>query len=508
MRTQVLKLPLLIWLGLLVMMLVRFAVMFGTGPLHDEAYYWSWSQELDFGYYDQPFLTGWLLAPFVALLGNDAWVMRGVATLLTFLASVFLALTIGALTPSSSPAAQTLQTPRSSTQGAPALAGFLLLAVTSPILWSVGLFYVHDTVMICCLSLGLWLGVEALKRETGAASRSWWLMAGLAFALAFSAKVSAALWIVVLGLSVAVHPRSRPHLRASAPWIGASLPLAAFLLFLAWNAMHGWVTFQHVGGEHLVPDIGAPASERLMRVGITLLAALLFSGLTTVMLVGLLVIRRLRVSRESSGIFALAAFALVPLLFFVGLSWMREVYLNWLIPSCLGLLVLSCCLWTGPIKRWHVLACVPSALLSLALLLPIAFRQPSFMPSNARDMLGWEGSIEKLIEYRDEAYPGYEIVGNYYHLAAQVSFHQGTVRPSVGVDPRPHQFSLYRWPEGEERAPVLVLTPSLEEGMQALGGVFCHFTPVSPWPVNHRERRIALPYLFAIHQPVEKPECG
>ena len=71
----------LIWLALLVMMLVRFAIMFGTGPLHDEAYYWSWSQELDFGYYDQPFLTGWLLAPFVALLGDGAWVMRAVATL-------------------------------------------------------------------------------------------------------------------------------------------------------------------------------------------------------------------------------------------------------------------------------------------------------------------------------------------------------------------------------------------------------------------------------------------
>ena len=39
MRTTFLSLPLLIWLALLVMMLVRFAIMFGTGPLHDEAYY-------------------------------------------------------------------------------------------------------------------------------------------------------------------------------------------------------------------------------------------------------------------------------------------------------------------------------------------------------------------------------------------------------------------------------------------------------------------------------------
>ena len=148
------------------------------------------------------------------------------------------------------------------------------------------------------------------------------------------------------------------------------------------------------------------------------------------------------------------------------------------------------------------------ALRKVHLLLPIAFRQPWFMPSNARDMLGWDASIEKLMEYRDVAYPGYEIVGNYYHLAAQTSFHQGTVRPSVGLDPRPHQFSLYRWPDDEARAPLLVLTPSLDEGMEALSGVFCSVTPLSPWPVNHREGRIALPYLFAIHNPSEKPDCG
>ena len=65
-------LSLKLWLILLLMMGIRFALMFGTGPIHDEAYYWSWSQRLDFGYYDQPFLTGWLLAPFVAVLGDHA----------------------------------------------------------------------------------------------------------------------------------------------------------------------------------------------------------------------------------------------------------------------------------------------------------------------------------------------------------------------------------------------------------------------------------------------------
>ena len=87
----VLGLSLRFWLLILAMALVRFGLMFGTGPIHDEAYYWSWSQRLDFGYYDQPFLTGWLLWPFVTLLGDHAWVLRLVATSLTLLTTGWLA---------------------------------------------------------------------------------------------------------------------------------------------------------------------------------------------------------------------------------------------------------------------------------------------------------------------------------------------------------------------------------------------------------------------------------
>ena len=46
-------LPPLLWLTLVGMALVRFGLMLGTGPIHDEAYYWAWSQRLDYGYYDQ-----------------------------------------------------------------------------------------------------------------------------------------------------------------------------------------------------------------------------------------------------------------------------------------------------------------------------------------------------------------------------------------------------------------------------------------------------------------------
>ena len=143
------------------------------------------------------------------------------------------------------------------------------------------------------------------------------------------------------------------------------------------------------------------------------------------------------------------------------------------------------------------------------------------MPANARDMLGWEGSITSLVAYRDLAYPDHEIVGTYYQLAAQAAFHQGRVLPSVGLDPRPHQFTLYSWPARTDghaysrtddhsdggQPPMLVLSQSLEQGLEALEPVYCEVIPISPWPVNHREGRIAEPYLLAVSAPRKRPDC-
>ena len=507
-------LSLKLWLILLLMMGIRFALMFGTGPIHDEAYYWSWSQRLDFGYYDQPFLTGWLLAPFVAVLGDHAWVMRAVATGLTFATSVFLAHAARCLVidhPLTRPI-----TSSSSSSGQSALTswrrvenGFLVLAVTSPVLWSVGLLYVHDTVMLCFLSLGLWWGLEAVRGTRGVGARGWWIGTGLALGLAFSAKVSAALWIAALGLGLAMHPAGWSHLRSAGPWIAAAIVLGFVAVFLSWNALNDWVTFRHVGSEHLSLNstdgtTQEPLLAKASRMALMVLAAVLLSSLTAVALS----LGRLGALRRSPGLLALALFVALPFVGFLALSWFREIYINWLIPSALGLLVLGCLLWPAEgRRRWALVGTVPSLLLTCALLVPIALREPRFMPANARDMLGWEGSLEKLTAYRDLAYPDHRIVGNYYQLAAQLAFHQNEVLPSVGLDPRLHQFALYGQQEAGANQSMLVLAPSLEAGRAALEPIYCTVTPISPWPVNHREGRIAEPYLFAISDPAQRPNC-
>ena len=61
--------------GLLIFRLLYVA----TVPLdlvHDEAYYWDWSRQLDWGYYSKPPMVAWLIALSTWLAGPSTWAVR------------------------------------------------------------------------------------------------------------------------------------------------------------------------------------------------------------------------------------------------------------------------------------------------------------------------------------------------------------------------------------------------------------------------------------------------
>ncbi|MBB23993.1 MAG: hypothetical protein CME02_00515 [Geminicoccus sp.] len=499
-------LPPMLWLTLVIMALVRFGLMLGTGPIHDEAYYWAWSQRLDYGYYDQPFLVGWLLWPFVSVLGDQAWVLRLVSGGLTLLTSVFLARLALDL------AAQTDE--RGQVDAARVRAtstGLGMLLLTSPGLWGLGLFYVHDAVMMTFLSLGLLLGTRALQRG----SLLLWLATGAALALAFCAKVSAALWIAAFGLAFLLGPSGRAQLRRPGPWLAALMIMATAALFVLWNANHGWVTFRHVGAEHLAPEPDA-AGERLGRAVLVLLALIILTGPAAALLwlwparwdtdrtVGLAKLTKL----SSLG---LLLFIALPALFILGLSLAREVLLNWLLPSALVLSALAALRWPSNRRPRPAalvslgLSLTASVVLCLVVLIPLLLREPRWMLSNARDIYGWQAAISDLVAYRDAEFPDHRVVGNYYLLASQLAFHQNEVSASVGDDPRPHQFQLFAHAPsgGNSRAqgPLLVLTADQASGQAALEGWYCDLQPLRPWPIVHRRMVIDTPFLFRADRP-------
>ena len=68
-----------------------------TDLVVDEAQYWSWSRELDFGYFSKPPLLAWLIRGTTQLCGNGEACVRSFPPLLSAIATWFVFLTGRAL---------------------------------------------------------------------------------------------------------------------------------------------------------------------------------------------------------------------------------------------------------------------------------------------------------------------------------------------------------------------------------------------------------------------------
>jgi len=214
----------LLLLGLL--LVARLVVASRPGLAADEAYYWTWSQQLAWGYFDHPPLVAWLIRASTAVLGGTELAVRGLSVLAGVLA-------VGLLAVSS----------RRPWITALACAVMPLFAVG-------GILATPDVP----LALGWALAVFGVLR-----GGRWWLLVGVGLALAILGKLTGLLLVPLLVLA-------RPGAwRSRWPWLGMALALLLLLPWLAWMASHDWITLLYqadhglaLGGSELATAADAP----------------------------------------------------------------------------------------------------------------------------------------------------------------------------------------------------------------------------------------------------------
>ena len=197
----------------------------GLGP--DEAQYWTWSQQLDWGYYSKPPGIAWLIALTTEFLGDTELGVRFGAMMIALLLpfSVYaLARAVG------------LKRTTSFWSG--------VVMATSPmgILASVLATTDGPYVLFWTLALALLLNDLRSERVPRYGFIGCILLAGALFKWAIFF-----FWIVVILLAV-VYPRCRS-------WrIGLGMGVSALALIpsLIWNSTHQWATFRHVWQTNLV----------------------------------------------------------------------------------------------------------------------------------------------------------------------------------------------------------------------------------------------------------------
>ena len=189
----------------------------------DEAYYWGWSQALDWGYFSKPPVIAALIAASTALLGNNLIAIK-LPSLLIYPATAFALFALG----------RRLYSPR---------VGFWagLAFMSMPLVAALGLFVSTDAPLLLCWSLALLFLLRALEREGWAD----WLACGAFIGIGLMSKYTMAAFLPSALLLIVLDARHRRWLAHPQPWVALLLAFAILSPNLYWNWAHDFPTFRH-----------------------------------------------------------------------------------------------------------------------------------------------------------------------------------------------------------------------------------------------------------------------
>lgn len=396
----------------------RLIALFGT-PLElypDEAQYWLWSRTLDFGYYSKPPMIAWAIWATTAIGGDaEAWVrlsaclFQAGATLAVFL--------IG----------RRLYGPQTGLAAA-ALYGLmpgiqlsaLVAATDAPLLFFLG---------VTILAYVNLLEADGRRRVLLAAGL------GAALGLAFLSKYAAIYFVVGLAIHLAVSRAARTAWTAPA----AAAALAAFAAILApnlaWNATHGFATFQHTAanaawsGVQLfnVAEMGAFVGSQFGVFGPIPLAVLLIG-------VGLAVRRR----QLSANDLTLLCFSLPPLLIVTGQAFISRANANWSGAGYLaGAILVAAWLIRWRARRWLIAAVAIQGAVAaffLAAVMSPALADKAGLANGLKRARGWSQTTELILD-RAEREPGLTAIAVNNRFLFYAMSYYGRDRLGFGAPP-------------------------------------------------------------------------
>lgn len=331
---------------LVVIALVRVAYLLGAGLdlSPDEAYYWSWSQHLDLGYYSKPPLIAWINAATTGLLGNHTWAVRLPAVLLGTGTLALLWATTRQL------------------YGPKAAWISLLLLLATPANVAMNFLMTIDSPLAFGWALALWAMVRVHGRSGELPQglcpspgkrdlMGWWNLAGIGLIIALLAKQ---MGVILLALSVLswLTLRQRP----SGYWqrwpVLVVATLVALAAPLAWNIANGFITLRHTS-EHFETQ----ATWTLLGGLGTLLDFLasqfaLLNPVTAIVLTALIAVGLRRFPALADRERFLFVWGPLPLLLFVVLALWQRVHPNWPLVFYLPCFVLLGGFFAGQIPGW------------------------------------------------------------------------------------------------------------------------------------------------------------
>jgi 4-amino-4-deoxy-L-arabinose transferase-like glycosyltransferase len=195
-------------------------------PLYgDEAQYWAWSTDLDWGYYSKPPMIAWLIRATTSLIGVREMGVRLSAPLI-HAGTAMLVLAIGTR----------LFNARVGAWSAVIYASLPAVSLASMVMST-------DTPLLFFWALALLSYLRATQEDRW----SDWVILGAAIGFGLLSKYAMSFFILSMALHLMTSADRRRRLASPKLWAALALALLILTPNLIWNLNHGAVTFKHTG---------------------------------------------------------------------------------------------------------------------------------------------------------------------------------------------------------------------------------------------------------------------
>lgn len=374
------------------MALMIHSEMIGLGP--DEAQYWTWSQQLDVGYYSKPPGIAWQIALGTELFGNTEFGVR------------FGSLVIGFILP-----LVVYELARACRLQPSTCFWAAIVMAFSPLGFLASFLAITDDGMVLSWAIASLLVCKALKDEQPLP----YYAIGLAVLFGVLFKWPTYLfWLFVLALGLWQRRYLSWHLVG-----GIAVSLLGLLPSLIWNSQHDYATFRHVfstiyGKETI--DVGTTTLLKGNFLEFLGAQSLLLSPILFVCLIIAYIVMIKEWSKLNLGLQFCGASSLSVLVMYSSYSFFKKLQGNWsdfVYPAAFIVLVWFACEWSRKAFGWLIAGVATSVALVILL---FTLQQPF------KHNLGWIALKQALV---DEGYnPAKQfLVSDKYQTTSLLSFY-------------------------------------------------------------------------------------
>ena len=433
--------------------LVRFLYIGTLGIAPDEAYYWDWSRNLSFGYYDHPPMVAWLIYLSTKLFGDTP---RGIK-FMSIAASFFATLC-------------SLQLVKRYVTQTASLLLFIALSNTV-IIFGIGcLVAVPDIPMVLFWSMGLLYAYKFIFEG----ARLSWMYLGLTMGMGLLSKYIFVLFIISLITFLLCFKSHRHFLRSKRLQGAFTIAFIVFFPNIIWNFKHHWISvlfqFHHGLGSNTFPRFDFLGEFLAGQIGVLSIFPCI------VLLLALISEIKNGFHGPKKGFLIL--FFTIPFLFFTAASLQKRVEANWASPAYISGLVLVPVLWetvrVSGKRLTELFIIVSTGVSCAALILIMVHIQKPFLPlapamdptSQVRGWNQWAVDIESIRETIDPSL-SMPVCANRYQEAALLGFylpdHPKTF--SLNIGSRENHYSLAESKKSLLMKNLLFIYPTRDPGL-------------------------------------------